>query len=174
MIVSCSKCGKEFEKFHPSRRTCRECLAAYQRDYMRDYRIRNPEMERKREEKRRAADPNRADAERARGREYWAKLRHQAIMAYGGYRCACCGEPEPKFLTLDHVFNDGAAHRKKIKNRGSGIFKWLRDHGYPAGFQVLCMNCNHGKALNNGICPHKSQSQSCYENQVKTGEAQTG
>lgn len=96
------------------------------------------------------------DKQRERGRDYWRILRHKAIMHYGGYRCACCDESEPKFLTLDHVHNDGSAHRKEIGNRGAGIFKWLRDNGYPAGFQVLCMNCNHGKALNGGICPHKS------------------
>ncbi|MDA8350501.1 MAG: hypothetical protein M0038_17170 [Pseudomonadota bacterium] len=94
--------------------------------------------------------------QRARGREYWRVLRHKAIMHYGGYRCACCGESEPKFLTLDHVHNNGSVHRKEIGNRGAGIFKWLRDHNYPTGFQVLCMNCNHGKALNGGVCPHKS------------------
>jgi hypothetical protein len=63
---------------------------------------------------------------------------------------------EPKFLSLDHIENNGSVHRKEIKNRGSGIFKWLRDNDYPAGFQVLCMNCNHGKAQNGGVCPHKT------------------
>lgn len=25
---------------------------------------------------------------------------------------------------------------------------------YPEGYQVLCYNCNCGKSINNGICPH--------------------
>jgi hypothetical protein len=27
--------------------------------------------------------------------------------------------------------------------------------GFPDGYQVLCMNCNWGKRMNKGICPHK-------------------
>jgi len=33
-------------------------------------------------------------------------------------------------------------------------FKFLVD---PAGFQVLCFNCNIGKQLNDGTCPHQLQ-----------------
>jgi hypothetical protein len=38
-------------------------------------------------------------------------IREDVIAAYGG-RCACCGEFERDFLTLDHVNNDGAEHRR--------------------------------------------------------------
>ena len=31
--------------------------------------------------------------------------------------------------------------------------KWLKDNGYPSGFQVLCMNCNHAKYRNGGVLP---------------------
>src|ERR1700690_1237472 len=34
--------------------------------------------------------------------------------AYGGYVCACCGEMEKAFLTLDHLNNDGNKHRKQV------------------------------------------------------------
>jgi hypothetical protein len=30
-------------------------------------------------------------------------------------------------------------------------------NGFPPGYQVLCMNCNHGKRMNNGVCPHKER-----------------
>ena len=79
---------------------------------------------------------------------------HEAVMAYGGYQCACCGETEPLFLTIDHINNDGNKHRKKFQSRGDGLYKWLKHNNYPEGFQVLCMNCNHGKRRNGGICPH--------------------
>jgi hypothetical protein len=81
------------------------------------------------------------------------KLKDAAYAAYGGYICACCGETEEMFLSLDHTNNDGAAHRKEVDHRM--IYKWMKRKGYPAGFQVLCMNCNHGKARNGGICPHQ-------------------
>ena len=81
------------------------------------------------------------------------KLKAAAYAAYGGFRCACCGETEEAFLSLDHINNDGANHRRNVDRRK--IYKWLAQEGYPPGFQVLCMNCNFGKARNGGICPHQ-------------------
>lgn len=94
---------------------------------------------------------------RARNREAQRKLKAAAYAAYGGFKCACCGETTEAFLSLDHVNNDGAQHRK-ISDRRK-IYHWLRDNKYPTGFQVLCMNCNFGKARNGGICPHKNNSE---------------
>ncbi len=84
------------------------------------------------------------------------KNRHAVFMAYGGYRCACCGETEETFLTIDHINNDGAEMRRnKIHGHGFQFYAWLRRNNYPVGFQVLCMNCQYGKLRNNGICPHQ-------------------
>jgi hypothetical protein len=88
-----------------------------------------------------------------------AKAKHECFVQYGGYICACCGETEPKFLTIDHVNNDGYMRRKYGKEpSGASSYAYLRKMGYPEGFQVLCMNCNFGKAMNGGICPHKKGS----------------
>lgn len=78
-------------------------------------------------------------------------LKQQAMEAYGG-QCACCGESELAFLCIDHINNDGNEHRRQIKART--IYGWLRKNNYPDGFQVLCWNCNAGKHINGGICPH--------------------
>lgn len=83
------------------------------------------------------------------------RLRHEAILAYGGYRCACCGEEEPLFLTLDHVNNDGSKQRRRFGS-GSRFYLRLRRNGYPPGCQVLCYNCNCGRHRNGGVCPHKA------------------
>lgn len=171
MIGRCRVCNEIKELAKGQIGLCREHSLAYQREYRKRNRDRLKAYHAEKL-KRQRQDPQWVSSQRKRGRKYWADLRHEGIMAYGGYRCACCGETEPKFLTLDHIFNDGSAHRKKIKNRGAGIFKWLKDHSYPADFQILCMNCNHGKALNNGICPHEAESS--YENQVNSGKVQTG
>ena len=73
-------------------------------------------------------------------------------------KCACCGESQFDFLTVDHIYNDGAAART-IKNvRGSSFHHWLIDHNFPKGFQILCYNCNCGKGANGGICPHKKNT----------------
>lgn len=89
-----------------------------------------------------------------------AKVRAEVFEAYGGYKCACCGETEPMFLTIDHIANDGNTHRrelvKKIGKGGTAFFDWLRRMKFPKGFQVLCRNCNWGKHANHGVCPHRN------------------
>jgi hypothetical protein len=82
------------------------------------------------------------------------RMRHEAILAYGGYRCACCGITEPLFLTLDHV-NEGGLRQRREVGASTAFFHWLKDNCYPPGFQVLCTNCNHGRYRNGGLCPHK-------------------
>lgn len=162
IIAKCRKCGELAEKSKSSSNVCKKCQAAYMREYNRKTRDKVTAAKRKAHRENRK-DPDWVEEQRKRSRKYWQRLRHEAIMAYGGYECACCGETEPLFLSIDHVNNDGAEHRRQLgkfngngKGAGSQTMKWLKDNNYPDGFQVLCMNCNHGKARNNGICPHKS------------------
>jgi len=49
-----------------------------------------------------------------------------------------------KRAVIDHIKNDGAAHRKQV---GVSFYRWLQTHGYPKGFQVLCANHNLKKHL---------------------------
>lgn len=101
----------------------------------------------------------------AQGRVYIqakrAVIKDEVFNAYGGYVCACCGETEKMFLSIDHMNNDGAVFRRKISGKrtaaGYHTYIWLKKHGFPSGHQVLCMNCNHGKRMNKGICPHKGK-----------------
>jgi hypothetical protein len=90
------------------------------------------------------------DASAARHHE----LKLKAFDAYGGCKCACpkCLENNVKLLTLDHINNDGNVHRKAINARS--VYRWLKTNNYPPGYQVLCFNCNTGRSLNGGICPH--------------------
>jgi hypothetical protein len=88
------------------------------------------------------------------------ELKDIVFEAYGGYRCSCCGESTHEFLQLDHVNNDGAEHRKSVfggRKTGSGrtLYLWIIRNEFPGIFQVLCANCNWGKRMNNGICPHQ-------------------
>ena len=97
------------------------------------------------------------DVCKLRERERHKTMKDAAFNAYGGYCCNCCGETVVEFLQIDHVNNDGALHRRKINNSNcsSNLYRWLKRNDYPLGFQVLCANCNIGKHLNGGICPHK-------------------
>lgn len=64
--------------------------------------------------------------------------------------CAHCGITDVDVLCIDHINNDGATHRKKLKLLGGyNFYLWLRQQGYPEGFQVLCFNCNHKKRYRN-------------------------
>ena len=87
----------------------------------------------------------------------------EAVLDHYGRRCACCGETQVVFLTVDHVNNDGAEHRKTV--HASAIYRWLLRSGFPPGFQILCFNCNCGKQRNGGTCPHQRQDQHQQEHQ---------
>jgi hypothetical protein len=83
-----------------------------------------------------------------------AKVKLEFLEAYGG-KCACCGEDDPRFLSLDHVNNDGARHRETTPCHA--IYRVARREGYPKDrYQILCYACNMGRQTNRGICPHKS------------------
>ena len=86
------------------------------------------------------------------------RLRDAVFAAYGGARCNCpgCTVTEPEFLQIDHIHNDGAAHRRQLGGSGNHLYLWLKRHGFPAGFQVLCANCNYAKGKY-GQCPHISR-----------------
>ena len=79
-----------------------------------------------------------------------------AVFEHYGNKCNCCGETTPKFLTIDHINNDGNRHRKLTgRDTGSGMYTWIVSNNFPEYLQILCWNCNCGKSQNNGICPHK-------------------
>lgn len=98
----------------------------------------------------RALDPA---AKNQRSKDWRVKLKAEVYSHYGD-RCACCGEANPMFLTLDHVNGGGYQHRKTVGG-GLGMLLDIRKRGFPPEFQVLCFNCNQGRQLNGGICPHK-------------------
>lgn len=66
------------------------------------------------------------------------------VFSHYGLKCAHCEENKIEYLTMDHINNDGAYHRKEV---GTQIFPWLKKHNYPINFQILCFNCNYGKSF---------------------------
>lgn len=92
----------------------------------------------------------------------WVLKQRTIAFDYYGHVCACCGETNERFLTFDHVNNDGAKHRKEDPSARGSLASWLVRHKFPEGFQVLCFNCNYGKNMNGGICPHVEQRTNSY------------
>jgi hypothetical protein len=85
------------------------------------------------------------------------RIRLAVLTHYGGVppRCQCCGESTAAFLTIDHIDGGGRSQLSSLGGSQS-LMRWLIRNNYPSGFQVLCYNCNCGRAKNNGVCPHKS------------------
>jgi hypothetical protein len=95
------------------------------------------------------------EASLANGLSYRSSLKLSAMNAYGGAKCACCGETLVEGLTIDHVNGDGAKHRQENGMiSSSSIYLWLKKNGYPRGFQVLCGTCNLAKGTSDH-CPHE-------------------
>lgn len=89
------------------------------------------------------------------------ELKIGALNAYSSV-CKCCGEDEVAFLTIDHIDGNGKKHREQIGRKGGADFyRWLKQHSFPVGFQVLCFNCNVAKHTC-GICPHQDPSSLTY------------
>lgn len=84
--------------------------------------------------------------------------RRSVFAAYGAF-CSCCGESKEKFLSIDHIDNNGYEHRKEIGACGTALVKWAIKNGFPSSLRILCMNCNHGRSRNNGVCPHDQKRQ---------------
>ena len=77
-----------------------------------------------------------------------------AIYDHYGRSCACCGYDDVRFLTIDHVNNDGNVRRKEGYGQFSEYMRITKT--FPDDIQILCMNCNFAKARFGGVCPHEA------------------
>lgn len=77
----------------------------------------------------------------------------RTVYEHYGNKCVCCGEVEEAFLTIDHINNNGAEHRKKVHS--GRFYRWIIENNYPNDLQILCHNCQWGRRKC-GICPHQS------------------
>ena len=83
------------------------------------------------------------------GRAYTQKQKKEVIDHYGGICCGCSNN-NLNVLSIDHINNDGNVHRRDPNiPRGQGFYWWLKKNNFPSGYQVLCINCNMLKHLNN-------------------------
>ncbi len=108
-------------------------------------------------------------------KNYKNRLRMSALIHYSKSvsntdtpTCSCCGENSViDFLCIDHIKgkkemeNDNELVKLGYKSEWltHKLMLWLKNTNYPAGFQVLCHNCNFAKGMvkNNYTCPHQHE-----------------
>ena len=79
-----------------------------------------------------------------------------------GYKCSCCGETHPYFLTLEHKLGGNPAGRKRTRKgwvvtkiQPQLINEAAKDGWNREKYDLLCINCNFAKG-HFGECPHQS------------------
>jgi hypothetical protein len=181
---TCTRCGKAKPAtsvfFPPHSRNkarlnswCRTCYAIRSRAWSarhpkqkaataKAYRESEGEEYKKRQRERYARlSMSQKERRRERARRHNDKLKREALEHYGGAFCRCCGETEILMLALDHVENNGAAHRKSLTGKTRSMptlsYVWAKKNNWPPIFQVTCFNCNWARHWNNGICPHETK-----------------
>jgi hypothetical protein len=82
------------------------------------------------------------------GKQYRQRVKLEVLTHYSalGYlSCGCCGEVNLDKLCIDHIQGGGMVHRKSLGVWSSGFYLWLKQQGYPEGYQTLCLDCNKKK-----------------------------
>lgn len=95
------------------------------------------------------------EVSRKRSREA-SQHKKELIVQHYGAKCACCGETERQFLTIDHINNDGAKQRREL-GPAHKFYCWIIKNNFPSTLRILCFNCNCGRAINGGVCPHSKK-----------------
>lgn len=131
----CIQCGNKhntrYQKCHSCRRKSRKLSAVYWRESSEEFKEKRSLYKKRK----RAND------------------KFLVFNAYGG-KCVCCGESDWKLLTIDHVFNDGKAHREIVS--ASELYPYLIRNNFPQDrFRLLCWNCNISRSKY-GVCPHEA------------------
>jgi hypothetical protein len=137
------------------RKRCRKCEYHFQKDYNtrwaadhRDYFLRRIKLD----------YTKRGDILRALSRANRAKLKKEVLSHYSGNPPFCVNPykihddlfTDIRCLTIDHVNGRGLAHKLREGISGGGMCAWLKRNNYPNGYQVLCMNCQRIKDVENG------------------------
>jgi hypothetical protein len=156
-IKRCPQCGqiKGYSEFGNNvtakdgrQSYCKGCWNHYQRQY---YQAHLEYYERWRAEHK---------TEIAKYRKQWrTNLKHEVLAHYSALRgqkdwdgsdiitpcCGCCGENDLGKLCIDHIQGGGGEHRRILKKRSWNFYRWLKQQGYPKGYQTLCLDCNNDK-----------------------------
>jgi hypothetical protein len=86
-----------------------------------------------------------------RGKHIVEEQKKHVIYHYsnGTMVCAKCGFSDIRALSIDHINGGGRKHTQELKKVGTIFYRWLIKNNFPKGYQVLCMNCNYIKKIEN-------------------------
>lgn len=120
-------------------------------------------------------DPQWMKENNERNRRQLVALKAETFAAYGNV-CTCpgCKETHVEFLSIDHIVPVASGKirvtRRGVRNgerrptprrasnrTGHGLYRWLKKHGFPPEFRLLCMNCNWSRGKF-GYCPHEREA----------------
>ena len=95
-----------------------------------------------------ASVKNYKEAHRKSWRKQHKAAKGAALTHYGkGGKLLCqwpwCKVSDLDMLTLDHIKDDGAKHRKDLGCYGGKIYEWLRAHGFPPELELQTLCWNH-------------------------------
>lgn len=78
-------------------------------------------------------------------------LRIEVLTHYGNGKMACikCGFDDMRALSIDHIEGEGNKQRKELGKQYLNFYYWLKQQGFPKGYQTLCLNCQRIKQLEN-------------------------
>ena len=157
---SCAVCGKRFIRTGSDHRYCKVCsyekrlmavrdCAKWRREHNHDEVLKK---QREYQRKRRKNNPIFYEKQRISANSSNLRLKIRVLTHYGkrGTLMCCwrsCGISDVDCLSLDHVANDGAPHRKTTGGGGVAAFRWAERAGFPSGFQTLCFNHQMKKEL---------------------------
>ena len=89
-----------------------------------------------------------------RGQIVRAKQKYVVINHYsnGTMKCARCYFSDIRALSIDHINGGGRKQEKELRKIGTILYRWLPKNNFPEGYQVLCLNCQFIKRLENKEC----------------------
>jgi len=121
------------------------------REYMRNWRLKHPDYNRKYMEKYYSEHPEQCKASRRKSREKYRKKIRLEILELLGNKCVRCEESDVRCLQVDHINGGGGQERKQFTST-TQMFKRIVEK-IKAGskdYQILCANCNWKKKFENG------------------------
>lgn len=87
--------------------------------------------------------PHALKLQRKRTHNYEQRIKTIILKHYskGKLKCLECDEKIFRFLTIHHI-NGRKVEGHSRKMTGNTLYRWLKIHKFPKGYQTLCYNCN--------------------------------